>query len=140
MIQELLIHCIHIHLKSWEMSKKQAFIEGIPFTLLVLIQIYTLTQIIFFHSFFDWRNILGLCFCAIILLLFFINNKVYRYVLLVTLIFGSLSVISLTIDKLSIGISVGIFKMFGSYSIFKFEVIPSTLLILFIILNRKYLR
>jgi hypothetical protein len=122
------------------MNKKQAFIESIPFTLLVLIQVYTLTQIIVFHSFFDWRNILGLCFCAISLLLFFINKKVYRYALLLTLVFSSLSAISLTIDKLSIGISLGVFKMFGSDSIFKLEAIPFTLLILFIILNRKYLR
>lgn len=122
------------------MNKKQAFIESIPFNLLVLIQIYTLTQIIVFHSFFDWRNVVGLCFFAACVLLFFISKKIYRYALLVTLIFGSLSAINLTIDKLSIGISLGIFKMFGTDSMFKLEVVPFILLILFIILNRRYLK
>ncbi len=122
------------------MNKRQTFIESIPFALLVLIQIYTLTQIVIFHSFFDWRNVVGLCFFAVCVLLFFISKKVYRYALLVTLIFGSLSAINITIDKLSIGISLGIFKMFGADSMFKLEVVPFTLLILFIILNRKYLK
>jgi hypothetical protein len=122
------------------MNKKQIFIESIPFALLVLIQIYTLIQIVIFHSFFDWRNILGLCLCAINILLFLISKKVYRYTLLITLIFGSLSAISLTIDKLSIGISLGIFKILGLDSMFKLEVIPFVLLILFIILNRKQLK
>jgi len=122
------------------MNKRQVFIESIPFALLVLIQIYTLTQIVVFHSFFDWRNVVGLCFFAVCALLFFISKKVYRYTLLVTLIFGSLGAINLTIDKLSIGISMGIFKMFGANSMFKLEVIPLILLILFIILNRKYLK
>ena len=122
------------------MNKKQAFIESIPFTLLVLIQVYTLTQIIVFHSFFDWRNVVGLCLFAVCVLLFFISKKVYRYTLLVTLIFGSLGAINLTIDKLSIGISLGIFKMFGADSMFKLEVVPFILLILFLILNRRYLK
>ena len=117
------------------MNKKQAFIESIPFTLLVLIQIYTLIQIVAFHSFFDWRNVVGLCFFAVCVLLFFTSKQVYRYALLVTLIFGSLSAINLTIDKLSIGISLGIFKMFGKDSMFKAG--SSTLYLAYFIYNTE---
>lgn len=129
-----------MHLKNWQMNKKQAFIESIPFALLILIQAYTLAQIVIFHSLFEWRNTLGLCFCAVSILLFFINKKLYRYALLATLIFGSFGAIHLTINKLSIGISLGIFKMLGLDTMFKLEVIPLVLLILFIILNRKHLK
>ena len=122
------------------MNKREKFIESIPFALLGLVQIYSLTQIVVFQSFFDWRNVLGLGFFAVCIFLFFISKNVYRFALLITLLFGCLSAINLTIDKLSIGLSLGVFNMFGIDSVFKIELIPCILLILFIILNRKHLK
>ena len=100
--------------------------EFLPIGILSIIAIGSIIQILLTNYTFDYRQYIGLSLLLISGILFFTNQKIYRYVFGVTLILGTLNLIAFSTYIIGI-----------NFLFIPIQIIPFIVLIIYLILYRK---
>ena len=118
---------------------KKKIIQGIPLFILIITVVYTVITGIIMKKVFSWHIYAGIISIIICLVLYFVKYRWFKYVFSFVLIVGSLNILHFTLNELTINFSLGLFKFINVQTI-DIQILSFSILLLFIIINRKRIR
>lgn len=108
--------------------KKKDFIESIPLFLLIILGIISIVQVLLTNHIFDGKQFIGITLAFVSAILFFTNRRIYKYIFGITLLLGTVTLISfstliITVNVFSIPLQVTVLPSLVIYMIvYKIEI------------------